>query len=96
MNQEARISWFYFSNGDIEVWDIHVIYLHFATCELEKSIKSENFVYRKGVDLVVEVVPAICRKRFGDVKANFLIAGDGPKRILLEEMKSIQQRHRCF
>jgi len=45
-----------------------------------------RLVYRKGVDLVVEVVPAICRKRFGDAKANFLIAGDGPKRILLEEM----------
>merc|ERR1711872_7382 len=41
-----------------------------------------------GVDLVVEVVPSICRKKFGGgkVRVDFLVAGDGPKRILLEEM----------
>ncbi len=49
-----------------------------------------RLVYRKGVDLVVAVIPRICRKRFGkagrNFSVNFLIGGDGPKRILFEEM----------
>jgi phosphatidylinositol glycan class A protein len=39
--------------------------------------------YRKGTDLLIEVIPAICNT-FPNV--NFLIGGDGPKKILLEEM----------
>jgi len=51
-------------------------------------VLGSRLVYRKGVDLVVEVVPRICKKKFGDgrVRVDFIIAGDGPKRILLEEM----------
>ena len=48
-----------------------------------------RLVYRKGIDLVVDVVPSICNKKFGrsnEVRVDFLVAGDGPKRILLEEM----------
>ena len=50
-----------------------------------------RLVYRKGVDLVVNVIPKICRKKFvskdgRQISVNFIIAGDGPKRILLEEM----------
>jgi len=50
-----------------------------------------RLVYRKGVDLVVKIIPKICHKKFqrkdgSRVKVNFVIAGDGPKRILLEEM----------
>lgn len=48
-----------------------------------------RLVYRKGIDLVVEVVPHLAAMRFGarrEVRVDFLVAGDGPKRILLEEM----------
>ena len=60
-------------------------------------VLGSRLVYRKGVDLVVEVVPGICRKRFGGgrVRVDFIVAGDGPKRILLEEMiekHSLQSR----
>ena len=55
-----------------------------------------RLVYRKGVDLVVKIIPKICRRKFHGsdgrkIKVNFVIAGDGPKRILLEEMI---ERHR--
>jgi len=60
-------------------------------------VLGSRLVYRKGVDLVVDVVPAICRKKFGRgrVRVDFIVAGDGPKRILLEEMiekHSLQRR----
>ena len=47
-----------------------------------------RLVYRKGIDLVAEAVPRICGRRFGKRRArvDFVVAGDGPKRILLEEM----------
>ena len=55
-----------------------------------------RLVYRKGVDLVVKIIPKICRRKFKGcdgrrINVNFVIAGDGPKRILLEEMI---ERHR--
>ena len=46
-----------------------------------------RLVYRKGIDLLVHIVPRIC-KIFSYVQ--FVIAGDGPKRIDLEQM---QERH---
>ena len=60
-------------------------------------VLGSRLVYRKGVDLVVEVVPRLCRARFnrGRVRVDFIIAGDGPKRILLEEMierEGLQER----
>ncbi|KNC98673.1 phosphatidylinositol N-acetylglucosaminyltransferase SPT14 [Spizellomyces punctatus DAOM BR117] len=45
---------------------------------------ASRLVYRKGVDLMVAVIPCICAQ-FEDV--NFLIAGDGPKRTDLEQMQ---------
>jgi phosphatidylinositol glycan class A protein len=42
-----------------------------------------RLVYRKCMDLVVHVIPEICR-RFPLV--HFIIGGDGPKRLPLEEM----------
>ncbi|KAG8230339.1 hypothetical protein J437_LFUL000610 [Ladona fulva] len=51
-----------------------------------------RLVYRKGVDLMVEIIAELC-SRYPEV--NFLIAGDGPKRGLLEEMReqcSLQER----
>jgi len=49
-----------------------------------------RLVYRKGIDLVVNVIPAICAK-FPHV--NFIIGGDGPKKLLLEEMRERHQLH---
>eukprot|EP01083_Nonionella_stella_P023057 63743_1 len=49
-----------------------------------------RLVYRKGIDLAVKVIPKIC-KRFPNV--NFIIGGDGSKRILVEEMREHYQLH---
>jgi phosphatidylinositol glycan class A protein len=43
-----------------------------------------RLTYRKGVDLLVDVIPEIVRKH---PNAYFIIGGDGPKKILLEEMR---------
>ncbi|XP_022967393.1 phosphatidylinositol N-acetylglucosaminyltransferase subunit A isoform X2 [Cucurbita maxima] len=43
-----------------------------------------RLVYRKGADLLVEVIPEVCRM-FANVR--FIIGGDGPKRVRLEEMR---------
>lgn len=49
-----------------------------------------RLVYRKGIDLAAEIIPTICA-RFPWV--DFVIGGDGPKRLLLEEMiaKSVER-----
>lgn len=45
-----------------------------------------RLVYRKGIDLVAEILPRLCEKTFdGGVTVDFVIGGDGPKRIVLEE-----------
>jgi len=43
-----------------------------------------RLVYRKGVDLLVPLIPQVC-KRYPQV--DFIIGGDGPKRIDLEQMR---------
>merc|ERR1719312_2197018 len=58
-------------------------------------VLGSRLVYRKGIDLVAEVIPRICGRVFGTgiggeggglpVTVDFIVAGDGPKRILLEE-----------
>ncbi|MQL96292.1 hypothetical protein Taro_028962 [Colocasia esculenta] len=51
-----------------------------------------RLVYRKGADLLVEVIPEVCNL-FPNVC--FIIGGDGPKRVRLEEMRekySLQDR----
>jgi phosphatidylinositol glycan class A protein len=50
-------------------------------------IVASRLVYRKGIDLLVAIVPQICAL-FPTV--DFLIAGDGHKRIELEQMR---ERH---
>lgn len=40
--------------------------------------------YRKGIDLLVDIIPEIIRK-YPDV--HFIIGGDGPKKAILEEMR---------
>ena len=42
-----------------------------------------RLVYRKGIDLLASLIPIICKK---NSNVNFIIGGDGPKRICLEEM----------
>jgi phosphatidylinositol N-acetylglucosaminyltransferase subunit A len=46
-----------------------------------------RLVYRKGIDLLIDVIPEICSKH---ENVNFLIAGEGPKKIELEQMR---ERH---
>lgn len=51
-----------------------------------------RLVYRKGIDLLAGVIPIICKK-YPSIK--FYIGGDGPKRIVLEEVierNSLQDR----
>lgn len=43
-----------------------------------------RLVYRKGIDLLARVIPTICDK-FPDVQ--FLVGGEGPKRVVLEEVR---------
>ncbi|OUC47643.1 glycosyltransferase, group 1 family protein [Trichinella nativa] len=43
-----------------------------------------RLTYRKGIDLLARVIPRICSEH-ADV--DFIIAGDGPMRILLEEVR---------
>ena len=53
-----------------------------------------RLVYRKGTDLLVQVIPAVCKEH---PNVDFLIGGDGPKRIDLEQMRereSLQGRVR--
>ncbi|KAG0573999.1 hypothetical protein KC19_VG227300 [Ceratodon purpureus] len=59
--------------------------------EESPSIKEEiiivvisRLVYRKGADLLVEVIPEVCRL-YPEVR--FIVGGDGPKRVRLEEMR---------
>mmetsp|Transcript_19281 Transcript_19281/g.31558 ORF Transcript_19281/g.31558 Transcript_19281/m.31558 type:complete len:550 (+) Transcript_19281:126-1775(+) len=47
-----------------------------------------RLVYRKGIDLLAEVIPLVC-DRLPNVR--FLIGGDGPKRETLEEMIALHQ-----
>lgn len=49
-----------------------------------------RLVYRKGVDLLVALIPIICAK---NPQVHFLIGGDGPKRIDLEQMRERHQLH---
>lgn len=46
-----------------------------------------RLVYRKGIDLVAEILPRLCSQTFADgITVDFVIGGDGPKRIVIEEM----------
>jgi hypothetical protein len=47
-----------------------------------------RLVYRKGVDLMVEIIPLIC-KQYDHV--NFVIGGDGPMRVALDQMRENHQ-----
>ena len=43
-----------------------------------------RLVYRKGTDILAGVIPTICAKY---PEVDFLIGGDGPKRLAIEEIR---------
>ncbi|XP_056415157.1 phosphatidylinositol N-acetylglucosaminyltransferase subunit A [Hyla sarda] len=49
-----------------------------------------RLVYRKGVDLLGGIIPEMCQKY---PELHFLIGGEGPKRIILEEVRERYQLH---
>ena len=49
-----------------------------------------RLVYRKGIDLLVRIIPILCAK-FPIV--HFIVGGDGPKKLQLEEMRERYQLH---
>lgn len=49
-----------------------------------------RLVYRKGIDLVARAIPLVCAQ---DTRVQFLIGGDGAKRLLLEEMRENYRLH---
>ncbi|KAL7072775.1 hypothetical protein ACQ4LE_007975 [Meloidogyne hapla] len=49
-----------------------------------------RLVYRKGADLLVQIIPEICKL---NKKVRFIIGGDGPKRVDLEEMREKHKLH---
>ncbi|XP_023837497.1 phosphatidylinositol N-acetylglucosaminyltransferase subunit A [Salvelinus sp. IW2-2015] len=49
-----------------------------------------RLVYRKGIDLLGRIIPELCLKH---PDLHFLIGGEGPKRIVLEEVREKYQLH---
>ncbi|XP_074641689.1 phosphatidylinositol N-acetylglucosaminyltransferase subunit A-like [Tubulanus polymorphus] len=49
-----------------------------------------RLVYRKGTDLLAGIIPEICCRHRN---VNFIIGGDGPKRIILEEVRENFELH---
>lgn len=49
-----------------------------------------RLVYRKGTDLLSGIIPELCQK-YPDL--HFIIGGEGPKRIILEEVREKYQLH---
>lgn len=49
-----------------------------------------RLVYRKGIDLLAGIIPELCLKY---LDLHFLIGGEGPKRIVLEEVREKYQLH---
>ncbi|XP_007951035.1 phosphatidylinositol N-acetylglucosaminyltransferase subunit A [Orycteropus afer afer] len=49
-----------------------------------------RLVYRKGTDLLSGIIPELCHK-YPDL--HFIIGGEGPKRIILEEVRERYQLH---
>ncbi|XP_063299558.1 phosphatidylinositol N-acetylglucosaminyltransferase subunit A [Pelobates fuscus] len=49
-----------------------------------------RLVYRKGIDLLGGIIPEMCQKY---PELHFIIGGEGPKRIILEEVRERYQLH---
>ena len=55
-----------------------------------------RLAYRKGADLICEIIPKICSKHSN---VRFIIGGDGPKRVDIEEIldkHNLHDRYRDF
>jgi phosphatidylinositol glycan class A protein len=48
-------------------------------------VLGSRLVYRKGIDLVAAILPRLAEYDFDGITVDFVIGGDGPKRIILEE-----------
>lgn len=55
-----------------------------ASPERVNVVIVSRLVYRKGMDLVARVVPLVCARH---PNVHFIIGGDGPKRLLIDEMR---------
>uniref|UniRef100_A0A914HAF4 phosphatidylinositol N-acetylglucosaminyltransferase n=1 Tax=Globodera rostochiensis TaxID=31243 RepID=A0A914HAF4_GLORO len=62
----------------------------FARPTVTTVVVLSRLVYRKGADLLVEVIPHICERH---PTVQFLIGGDGPKRVDIEEMRERYRLH---
>eukprot|EP01060_Flectonema_neradi_P039585 TRINITY_DN8772_c0_g1_i1.p1 TRINITY_DN8772_c0_g1~~TRINITY_DN8772_c0_g1_i1.p1 ORF type:complete len:447 (+),score=31.84 TRINITY_DN8772_c0_g1_i1:110-1450(+) len=51
-----------------------------------------RLVYRKGADLLADVVPAVCKKYPG---IRWIIGGDGPRKLQMEQMVERNNLHSC-
>eukprot|EP00668_Euglena_longa_P012395 GGOE01014843.1.p1 GENE.GGOE01014843.1~~GGOE01014843.1.p1 ORF type:complete len:464 (+),score=155.05 GGOE01014843.1:137-1528(+) len=60
-----------------------VKYKSWAIVEKITIIVMARLVYRKGVDLMVQVIPEICQQY---PHVDFIVAGDGPRKLQVEEM----------
>ncbi|KAK3104858.1 hypothetical protein FSP39_011824 [Pinctada imbricata] len=49
-----------------------------------------RLVYRKGMDLLAGLIPPVCQQH---PNVQFIIGGDGPKRIILEEVREKHELH---
>jgi phosphatidylinositol N-acetylglucosaminyltransferase subunit A len=58
--------------------------------EIISVVVLSRLTYRKGIDLLVDIIPSITRKY---KNVNFVIGGDGPKRLELEQMIERNQIH---
>ena len=55
-----------------------------------KVLVLSRLVYRKGIDLAIDVIPLVCAQL---PCVDFVIGGDGPKRIKVEEMRERSRLH---
>jgi len=52
--------------------------------EMVTLVVVSRLVYRKGTDLLAGIIPIICNK-YPEIQ--FIVGGDGPKRVILEELR---------
>lgn len=57
-------------------------------CSSVTIVFAGRLVYRKGADLLADIIINMCTQ-YDDV--NFVIAGDGPKRVLIEQCRERYQ-----
>eukprot|EP00040_Diaphanoeca_grandis_P010879 m.55745 g.55745 ORF g.55745 m.55745 type:complete len:451 (-) comp22125_c0_seq3:163-1515(-) len=55
-----------------------------SACDKIYIVVVSRLVYRKGMDLLARLIPLVCEKH---PNVNFIVGGDGPKRIDIEEVR---------